>query len=379
MPPIVIDLRKTDDSRDVVHRAVQTLAEGGLVVFPTETVYGIGASARSATGVEKLFEIKGRSHEAPFALAIKSAEEALDYVPQLGKMAERLARRCWPGPVTLVVDGGGDHAGEGYGLINQLPESVRRAVAPEGTIGLRVPAHEVVLDVLRMLAGPIALTSANRSGEPAAVTAEQVVESLGEDVDLILDDGQSRYGQASTVVRATGNKYSCIREGVVGQSALDRLSSMIVLLVCTGNTCRSPMAEVIMRQLIAKKLGHPESELDQHGMIVLSAGIAAVQGCAPSHEAVEVMKEKGLDLRKHESQPLTEKLVRHADVILTMTEGHRHAILRRWPESSTRLHTLRADGKDIQDPIGGSTNVYRECAEEVKTALQQRVDELEFS
>jgi len=373
MPPIVIDLRKTDDHRDVVHRAVQTLAEGGLVVFPTETVYGIGASARSAVGVEKLFEIKGRSHEAPFALAIKSAEEALDYVPQLGQMAERLARRCWPGPVTLVVDSGEDH-----GLVNQLPESVRQAVAPGGTIGLRVPAQPVVLDVLRMLAGPIALTSANRSGEPAAVTAEQAAENLGDQVDLILDDGRSRYGQASTVVRAMGYDYSCIREGVVGRSALDRLSSMMVLLVCTGNTCRSPMAEVIMRQLIAEKLGHPESELDQHGMIVLSAGIAAVQGCGPSHEAVMVMKEKGLDLRKHESQPLTEKLVRHADVILTMTEGHRHAILRRWPESSTRIHTLRADGKDIQDPIGGSANVYRECAEEVKTALRQRVDELEF-
>ncbi len=378
MPPIIIDLRQTDDSRDVVHRAVQTLAEGGLVVFPTETVYGIGASARSAAGVEKMFEIKGRSHEVPFALAIKSAEEALDYVPQLGRMAERLARRCWPGPVTLVVGEEAGHASTAHGLINQLPESVRRAVAPGGTVGLRVPAHPIVLDVLRMLAGPIALTSANRSGKPAAITAKQALESLGDRVDLILDDGQSRYGQPSTVVRATGNEFSCLREGVVGRSALDRLSSMMVLLVCTGNTCRSPMAEVLMRQLVAKKLGHSESELEQHGMIVISAGIAAVQGSGPSHEAVMVMKEKGLDLKKHESQPLTEKLVRHADVILTMTEGHRHAILRRWPESSTRTHTLRPDGKDIQDPIGGSANVYRECAEEVQTALRQRVDELEF-
>jgi len=378
MPPIVIDLRHTDDSRDVVHRAVQILTEGGLVVFPTETVYGIGASARSADGVEKLFEIKGRSHKAPFALAIKSAEEALDYVPQLGRMAERLARRCWPGPITLVVDKNPDETSAGQGLVNQLPESVRRAVAPDGTIGLRVPAHEVVLDVLRMLAGPIALTSANRSGDSAAVTAEEVAEKLGNSVDLIIDDGRSRYGQPSTVVRAIGNECSCIREGVVGQSALDRLSSMIVLLVCTGNTCRSPMAEVIMRQLIAKKMGFPESDLDQHGVIVLSAGIAAVQGCGPSHEAVMVMKEKGLDLSKHESQPLTEKFVRHADVILTMTEGHRQAILQRWPESSTRIHTVRVDGRDIQDPIGGSADVYRECAKEVGIALRERVDELEF-
>lgn len=373
MPPIVIDLRHTDDSRDIVHRAVQTLAEGGLVVFPTETVYGIGASARNASGVQKLIDAKGRSSDAPFTLAIKSAEEALDYVPNLGRMAERLARRCWPGPITLVVG-----PSEGNGLIGQLPESVRQAVAPNGTVGLRVPAHEVVLDVLRMLAGPIALTSANRSGEPAAVTAEQVVEFLGDSVDLVLDDGRSRYGQPSTVVRATGNEFSCIREGVVGRSALDRLSSMIVLLVCTGNTCRSPMAEVIMRQLVAEKLGCSAAELDQKGAIVASAGIAAAPGCGPSHEAVVVMKEKGIDLSKHASQPLTDKLVRHADVILTMTEGHRSAILNRWPDAAVRLHTLRPDGKDIQDPIGGSTNVYRECAQEVQSALQQRVEEIDF-
>ncbi len=84
MPPVVINLRKTEDSRDVVHRAVQTLAEGKLVVFPTETVYGLAASARRADGVRRIFEAKGRSHHAPLALAIRSVEDALDYAPSLG-------------------------------------------------------------------------------------------------------------------------------------------------------------------------------------------------------------------------------------------------------------------------------------------------------
>lgn len=373
MPPIVIDLRKTDDTRDVVHQAVQSLAEGKLVVFPTETVYGLGASARSAEGVERIFAAKGRAFDAPLALAIKSAEEALDYVPRPGKLAERLARRCWPGPVTLVIENKSEDS-----LVRRLPASVQQAVCPNGTIGLRVPAHDIVLDVLSMLAGPIALTSANLSGQPDAKTAQEALRDLKDHVALVLDDGPCRYGQPSTVVRVSGREYNCLREGVVGKTALDRLSAMIVLLVCTGNTCRSPMGEMLLKKIVAEKLNCPIPELEQRGVVIASAGVAAVPGCAASIEAVEVLQDRGLDISKHESQPLTDKLVRHADLIFTMTGGHRHAILRRWPEASSRTFTLRPDGGDINDPIGGPKELYRECADQVERALRERMQSVDF-
>jgi len=370
MPPVVIDIRSAEDARDVVHRAVQAFAEGRLVALPTETVYGLAASALSPEAVARLLATKHRDSSKALTLAIRSADDVLDYVPNLSPLGRRLARRCWPGPVTIVA---GDCHPES--LLRQLPPSVQQAVAPQGTIGLRVPAHELVLDILRMLVGPIVLTSANRSGEPDALTAEQVIAALGDQVDLVLNDGPSRLGQPSTVVLVGQPDFRVLRAGVVSEQTLRRLACLRILLVCTGNTCRSPMAEVMCRDLIAKRLKCTREELTDHGVSVESAGISAMMGARPSAEAVTVMASKGLSLADHESQPLTAQLVRHADVIWTMTRSHRQAIVSQWPEAAPRVATL-GDEQDIADPIGGPLEYYERCAEQIGGILTRRVAEL---
>ena len=373
MPPVIIDVRKADDLRDVVHRTVQALAEGRLVVLPTETVYGVGALGLNEGAVSRLRAVKSRKGDHPLPLAIRGSEEALDYAPDVCPLFHRLARRCWPGPVTLVVD-----ASHPQSLIRRLPETVHHAVAPHQTVGLRVPGHQVALDVLQMIAGPLVLTSANRAGEPEAKTAEEAARALGDDVALILDDGPSRFGAPSSVVRVRDNSFEILREGVVPGRAIKRLANTMVLFVCTGNTCRSPMAEWLFRKMAAERIGCKADDLEENGLVIRSAGIAAGVGGKASPEALEVLEKEGLDLSSHETQPVSETLVRNADIIYTMTPSHRQAIVAQWPEAAERTKVLAADGSSVVDPIGGNEERYRQCAEQIQSQLGARLDELDL-
>ncbi len=372
MPPVVIDVRSAQDLRDVVHRAVQALVEGKLVAFPTETVYGIAASAIHPAAVEKLLALKQRREGHPLALAVKSADDAWDFVPGASRLTRRLARRCWPGPVTLVLPN--DHADS---LLKQLPETVLKAVSPEGTVGLRVPAHRLIMDVLDLISGPLALSSANKANEPETTTAEQVQDAIGDGLDLILDDGRCHYGESSSVVRVQPDRLDMLREGVVSRATVDRLSAFMAVFVCTGNTCRSPMGEALMRKKLAEKLDCPVEALEDRGVIVASAGIAAGQGMPASPEAVEAMKRRDLTLSDHRSQLVNDRLIRDADVVYAMTRSHYDGLLRLWPAAVSRASLLSPDGKDVSDPIGGPPEMYERCAVQIEKAIAARVDALD--
>lgn len=189
---------------NAIDEAAEAISRGGVVVLPTDTVYGLAADAASAEAVDRIFALKGRPSDKSLQLLVP-AENWLERLGKPSEGARLLARRYWPGPLTIIVRASA-----------QAPVQV----ISESTIGLRVPAHQLTAELLRRT-GPLAATSANRSGEATPQDVESIRSIFGDGVDVYIDGGRIE-GTASTVVDASGSEIVIVREGGVSAAEITR-------------------------------------------------------------------------------------------------------------------------------------------------------------
>ena len=357
--PEVLDWQRADP-RVVLQRAVQELSAGRLVVFPTDTGYHVAASALDA---EALLALSQLSTADDAVLAVRDVAHAVRWAPWLSNTARRLARRCWPDPVTLLIEHQSSGAGGTEGPSAEMPCTVR----------LRVPAHEAPLAALDQLDAPLVLVPAGRD----AAAAGLLVEPLGEHVAVLIADDPAGEPLNPTVVRVQDAAWSVTQVGSISDEMLRGLMPTTILFVCTGNTCRSPLAEALCKKMLAERLGCPVAELPQRGFLVLSAGLAAMMGAEASPEAVEVARECGADLSGHRSQPLSAELLARADYLFAMTQSHLRALVPYCDPSGPQPRLLAREGCDVPDPIGAERQVYRDCAQQILRHLQDCLPEIE--
>jgi len=344
--------------KERIAKAANFIKQGKLVAFPTETVYGLGGDGLKAEVIKLLIQVKKRPKDKPIALLISDFNDVERLGKDIPQLAWKVIDKFWPGPLTIILWAG-----------DLVPEIIK---GKNLTVGLRMPDNKIALSLIESAQSPIASSSANISGDKEPTTAQEVIANLKKKIDLIIDGGKTKLGIASTVLDLTCKTPTIIRQGAIhSKELLGVLNSKHILFVCTGNTCRSIMAENLFSKVVK------EANL---AVEVNSAGTAAISSGEVSSLTLKTLEKEGIIPTKIFTTPLTERMIKKADLILVMEDYHKKRVVDMLPAAREKIFLLTEYAglgkKEIFDPAGGSWEGYETCLQEIKKCLTRIIKRL---
>ncbi|MBS0190618.1 MAG: Sua5/YciO/YrdC/YwlC family protein [Phycisphaerales bacterium] len=375
--PELVSLQSLSESekQTLASRVADLLREDALVLLPTETVYGVAASARHANALGRLAALTPGIKRTISAKAVgptgftwhaPGREEAMRALRPAWPAHKRFFEKLTPGPVRILFETDSQ---------DPIADEIPGAFLTDGCLSVRVPDHDFTRAVLDAAKAPVVMdrapshiASTGRIIDSADIM--QSLESVG--IALAIDAGPTRYGKISTAVRLTSpGGYKVESPGALDSKAIDQALETRILFVCSGNTCRSPMAEAIAADLLSKA---PPSPLKVR---VSSAGTSAQDGDPATPQGLQALGALGIapPRKPHRSRDLTEQMLREADAVFTMTRAHRDAVLALDPAAAPKVWLIDPSESDIPDPIGSGLDAYIRTAERLRAGILQRLNE----
>lgn len=370
--------------KKAIKKAIEVLGNGGIIVYPTDTLYGLGIDVTNEKAVHKLFLLKQRDLRSPVSLMVNSLDKIEELVGILPIALYSHLKKILPGKVTALI-----RNTEQVSL--PVFEYLEKGKNLNENIGFRIPDHPVCHALTTGFDNPISTTSANISGKSNIFSIKDVIAQFGNKLDLILDAGEIEQSKGSTIIDFTKDPYLIVRQGDISVSQLEKLlpdmawrikrDKYTITFVCSGNICRSPMAEGILKQILSKTKYKKWIKVRSAGTLMIPVSDA--------HEfAIDVMNEKKIDISQHRSSAISSQIMAESDVVIAMAYNHYKFLRERFPAHKDKVVLIkqwqrenRLSNPSIADPIGHDIEffnvTYTEIYREIKRILPHILNQIE--
>lgn len=368
MKQFTIDPKIADP--DVVNQAADVLNQGGVILYPTDTLYGLGVDVANEEAMHKLFSLKGREISQPVSFMTDAVDHIEAYQGLLPMEIRHQLDILFPGKITTLLENT---------FKKTLP--IFSAVRTQKKIGWRIPDHPFCLALCAAFGKPVSTTSANLTGGGNAAAVQEILSQLNGVPDMIIDAGPVNKKSGSTIIDFTKQPLMIVRQGEVKKSELQKLipgqnfqfkkSAFEIVFVCSGNVCRSPMAEGILRAMLAKTRFKNIIRISSAGTLYLPP--------TPVHNwAEKVASANEINIHAHISSHLNAKIMERADMIISMAVNHRAYLKKHFAEHTHKVILLKEwkrgkqlSNPSIADPIGHEIDFFTDTFAEIHGELKR--------
>lgn len=355
---------------DAVEKAAKILKAGGIIVYPTDTLYGLGIDPANSAAVQKLYALKERLKSNPVSLMV----ESIDRIEEIsGFLLEKNLLRIsklFPGKFTILLENSIQPG-------NELYENL----CDQEKIGWRIPDNKFCNMLSVVYGKPISTTSANLSGKGNVTNISEVLAHFGNKLDLVIDSGPISNTSGSTIIDFTKNPLMIVREGEVEKSKVQELLKETdirvkkevfkIVFLCSGNICRSPIAEGILKAMMAKTRFRNIVQVSSAGTLTLPPN--------PAHElAVKIADANEINIHAHLSRHITQKIVDDADIIICMAVNHVEYMRKYFPKDKHKIILLKEWKRNkplfkpsVADPIGHNIGFFSDTFTEIHSEIKR--------